>query len=642
MSTTSSSSTNNSSSHFYPITKSSSVPDIHKNNVDSHKQSKNNDQLSNTDNDTNTSNNNTTLNNNAKPIDIINNVKGTTRKDVNNLLVTNSDSTESAIASPAGSLEQFEVSGFNNITLPLTPDEANGEAMKNFDNANSSNPQTKLFDTSASSFRFRRHSSQSSINVPNPSNLTLGTSASSSSANGLNNPERICSSPINSLKMSSRVCQIKISEGIEPHLNHEIKSERDMQSTLKLKSSCDDLMLSNDDYDNKDSQNRTGNNSPNTIGAPSAIFRHNSQSNMPSPSMSSCYSYSNSCSPTGGINATNNQGFQRCFSPSSASLAINNSPSLSQSQNNSNQISQNYFSQSPSPTRKLFLSRRSMSPIPCLIRPNSFSAPGSKRKFSDVEATDSNPHASPKRSNNDNQQEFVQPLLIYTGNSRSIVRSQASSPFSPLAAMPSSPNQNSISSLIITAPNSTVKMQTNADDDQKTQGSGQNNQSKTLKNDSPLTLEKSISESSQGGSSSKFLWPPVSNAKQTLSSSDETSNKYTFKPIQLPPPTTTIAPILTSNTSFQPTTSNNKNQQQSVRKLRSSNTANTTTTSTTFASLAQLNSPLNSPAQYICDDSPINYSPSVSIASQTSIAGEKPDSGYQSSIQNNSDSESCI
>ncbi len=111
-----------------------------------------------------------------------------------------------------------------------------------FENPSSSNPQSKLFDTSSSSFRFRRHSSQSSINMPISTNLTLGVS-SSISTNGLNHTDRICSSPINSLKMSSRVCQIKISEGIEPHLNHEIKSERDMQSTLKLKSSCDDLML---------------------------------------------------------------------------------------------------------------------------------------------------------------------------------------------------------------------------------------------------------------------------------------------------------------------------------------------------------------------------------------------------------------
>lgn len=34
---------------------------------------------------------------------------------------------------------------------------------------------------------------------------------------------------------------------------------------------------------------------------------------------------------------------------------------------------------------------------------------------SDVESTEANPHASPKRSNNDNAQEFVQPLQIYTG-----------------------------------------------------------------------------------------------------------------------------------------------------------------------------------------------------------------------------------
>lgn len=111
-----------------------------------------------------------------------------------------------------------------------------------FENPNSTGVQSKMFDASSSSFRFRRHSSQSSLNVPNPTNLPLSGAASSSS-NGLNNTDRICSSPINSLKMSSRVCQIKISEGIEPHLSHEIKSERDMQSTLKLKSSCDDLML---------------------------------------------------------------------------------------------------------------------------------------------------------------------------------------------------------------------------------------------------------------------------------------------------------------------------------------------------------------------------------------------------------------
>jgi len=375
--------------------------------------------------------------------------------------------------------------------------------------------------------------------------------------------------------MSSRVCQIKISEGIEPHLNHEIKSERDMQSTLKLKSSCDDLMLviilflyvsffksillkfvfcfikSNDDYDGKESSNRTYNNSPNTLAASSTIFRQNSQSNILSPSMSSCYSYSNSCSPTAGVSASNNpNGFQRCFSPST-SLALNNSPSLS-SQIGSNQINQNYFSKSPSPTRKLFLSRRSMSPVPCLIRPNSFSAPGSKRKFSDVDSNETNTHASPKRSNND--QEFVQPLLIYTGSTRSIVRSQTSSPFSPLAAMPSSPNP--ITSLIITAPNTCTKMQTNADEElTHNNPSIQQNTarfSNLPKRKSPLTVDKSL-PTEVTSEATKFLWPPVSTKQSRNIISEDTSNKYTFKPIQLPIPST-------STSSFQPSTSSNKNQ----------------------------------------------------------------------------------
>lgn len=55
--------------------------------------------------------------------------------------------------------------------------------------------------------------------------------------------------------------------------------------------------------------NRIGNNSPNPMVSSSSILRNNSQSNMPSPSMSSCYSYSNSCSPTGGICGSNSQGF---------------------------------------------------------------------------------------------------------------------------------------------------------------------------------------------------------------------------------------------------------------------------------------------------------------------------------------------
>ena len=76
MSTTSSST---SGSHFFSITKSSSVPDIHKKTSDESTEA------------------------------------------AANLLATNSGSVESAIASPANSLEQFEV----NTTLPLTPDDPN-------------------------------------------------------------------------------------------------------------------------------------------------------------------------------------------------------------------------------------------------------------------------------------------------------------------------------------------------------------------------------------------------------------------------------------------------------------------------------------------------------------------------------------
>jgi hypothetical protein len=53
-------------------------------------------------------------------------------------------------------------------------------------------------------------------------------------------------SPVNSFKMSSRVCQIKIDEGIELHLSREMKSEREIQTAIKLKTSCDDLALVSD------------------------------------------------------------------------------------------------------------------------------------------------------------------------------------------------------------------------------------------------------------------------------------------------------------------------------------------------------------------------------------------------------------
>lgn len=85
--------------------------------------------------------------------------------------------------------------------------------------------------------------------------------------------------------------------------------------------------------------------------------------------MSSCYSYSNSSSPTAGLSTNNNNpGLLRCFSPSTA--LANNSINAT--------VNQNYFSQSPSPTRKLFVTRRSMSPIQ--LRPSTLSGLNSNNK----------------------------------------------------------------------------------------------------------------------------------------------------------------------------------------------------------------------------------------------------------------------
>ena len=83
---------NNSQSHFYPITKSVSVPDIHQNHPDDSIRSASNQ------------------NKCVRP------------SDLNNLLLTNSGSIESAIAdSPAGSInEQFEA----NVNTPLSTDDA--------------------------------------------------------------------------------------------------------------------------------------------------------------------------------------------------------------------------------------------------------------------------------------------------------------------------------------------------------------------------------------------------------------------------------------------------------------------------------------------------------------------------------------
>ena len=119
---------------------------------------------------------------------------------------------------------------------------------------------------------------------------------------------------------------------------------------------------------------------------------------MPSPSMSSsCHSCSNSSSPTGnGSSHIQNSGLlvinnkeswhvlvklisslkKRCFSPSTTLLSNNNN---SNNGNGSSLISQNYFSPSPSPTRKLFVTRRSMSPVTCQLRPSALKLTKRKR-----------------------------------------------------------------------------------------------------------------------------------------------------------------------------------------------------------------------------------------------------------------------
>jgi hypothetical protein len=228
---------------------------------------------------------------------------------------------------------------------------------------------------------------------------------------------------------------------------------------------------------------------------------------------------------------------------------------------------------------------------------------------------------SPKRSNNEIQQAFAQPLQIFANNSSSLqkpiekIRSLISSP------TPLSPNQNSISSLSIASTSGIA--------------SNENVTSSCLLGKSTINSKSSFRTSSSNETSiqtdtTKILWPPqsitakitnnTSTSNSTINSStskneeNSSNNKYTFQPIQLPQPT-----------SF-----------NSTQRKRLINTSINPTNST-FSTVIQQqtkNSPLNSPANYVCD-SPISYSPSVSIIS---LAGEKPDSGYQS-IQNNSDSE---
>jgi hypothetical protein len=236
----------------------------------------------------------------------------------------------------------------------------------------------------------------------------VNTLNSQQSSNSADQHSRICSSPINSLKMSSRVCQIKIDEGLAPHVSRELKSERETQNTLKLQSSCDDLVLTNNDYCSNnggvleqpslscssDRDGKTGSdsitNSPTSTSSQNTFrnFRNseschnnnpppppssitNNTGNMPSPSMSSCYSYSNSSSPTTGLTSMPNSYsglLSRCLSPSTTTSMLGSNHQ------------QNYFSQSPSPTRKLFVTRRSMSPVTVSMKPSMLTTTSNQNK----------------------------------------------------------------------------------------------------------------------------------------------------------------------------------------------------------------------------------------------------------------------
>lgn len=135
------SSLNNSQTQFYPITKSVSVPDIH-NNHDAHSQVNSRSNL------------------------------------LNNLLLTNSESIESAIAdSPAGSLEQFEVNANTPLSTDDQVDSIADTLRESHPNSNNSSFTTQKYDSNSPSFRFRRHSSQSAINVNSSQAAATGFSS---------------------------------------------------------------------------------------------------------------------------------------------------------------------------------------------------------------------------------------------------------------------------------------------------------------------------------------------------------------------------------------------------------------------------------------------------------------------------------
>lgn len=148
--------------------------------------------------------------------------------------------------------------------------------------------------------------------------------------------------------MSTRVRQIKIDEGIEPHLSREIRSEREIQNTLKLKSSYDELILDNlDDECSSSSSSKF------------KRYRTCSESLSNIPAQLSPH-YSNAPSPTSGILTPS-----RSFSPS-----ISFPGTINSNANNNKTLTTTNGSPSPSPTRKLFITRQSTSPVVCQLRPS--------------------------------------------------------------------------------------------------------------------------------------------------------------------------------------------------------------------------------------------------------------------------------
>ncbi len=138
------------------------------------------------------------------------------------------------------------------------------------------------------------------------------------------------------------------------------------------------------------------------------------------------------------------------------------------------------------------------------------------------------------------------------------------------------------------------------------------------------SVESCSSQSSQSqGETTPFIWPSIATQSTTAKSSSSSSNheKYTFIPIQLPPPASTIKSTCSLNKNINSSEHMSTDSQQKKLLTVSSNSS--------FSSLANLNS------------KSAVYSINSSSESPVSV-GDKPDSGYQSAAQINSDSDSCI